>query len=148
MLPAHDVSRVHPLSCLSLSQREAIPSPRQVQRLLGKSDGRGNLPRLHPIRPVTVIRRVRLWCCSTSPSQIPAFFPASAPWCAPFLDSCLSSARNAHRESPLPPAMLASPSFHDVFEMFPHLVAESLRCDYFATILRLFCCRGKIEMSY
>src|ERR1035437_1165417 len=126
MLPAHDVSGVHPLSCLSLSQREAIPSPGQVQRLLGKSHGSGNLPRLHPIRPVTVIRRVRLWYCSTPPSQIPAFFPASAPWCAPFLGSCLSSARNAHRESPLPPAMLASPSFHYVLRIFTHSVAESL----------------------
>src|ERR1035437_3579013 len=56
MLLAHDVSGVHPLSCLSLSQREAIPSPGQIQRILGKSDGRGNLPGLHPIRPITVIR--------------------------------------------------------------------------------------------
>jgi hypothetical protein len=55
------------------------------------------------------------------------FFPASPPWCTPFLDSCLSSARNAHRESPLLPAMLASPTFHYVLRMFPHLIAESLR---------------------
>src|ERR1035437_3630659 len=61
MLPAHDLPRVHSLSCLSLSQREAIPSPGQVRRLLGKSHGRGNLPGLHSIRPVTEIRHVRLW---------------------------------------------------------------------------------------
>jgi transposase len=48
------------------------------------------------------------------------------PWCAQFLDSCLSQARNAHRESPRAPAMLASPSFHDVLKMSPHSVAESL----------------------
>src|SRR5438876_9618301 len=76
MLPAHDVSGVHPLSCLSLSEREAIPSPGQVQSLLGQSDGRGNLPGLHPIGPVTMNRTVRLSNCLAS--QIPAFLPAYA----------------------------------------------------------------------
>src|SRR5664279_2434279 len=72
MLPAHDVSGLHPLSCFSLSQREAIPSPGKIQRILGESDGRGNLPGLHPIRLVTVIRPLRLSNCSASPIPAPA----------------------------------------------------------------------------
>src|ERR1035438_5462364 len=92
MLPAHDVSGVHPLSCLSLSQRKAVPSPRQVQRLLGQSDGSGNLPGLHPFGSVTLINP------SASPTARPLKFQSSfrhypgAVVC-PLPESCLSRSK-------------------------------------------------------
>src|SRR5258708_34039590 len=103
MFPAHDVSGVHPLSCLSLSQREAITSPGQVQRFLDKGDGRGNLPGLHPIRTVTVIRAARLW--TRSACQTPAFFPPPAASRGVPVSSLLASLppQKAHLESPVVP---------------------------------------------
>src|ERR1035437_398904 len=122
MLPAHDVSGLHPLSCFSLSQREAIPSPRQIQRILGESDGCGNLPGLHPIRPVTVIRPSAFQLLGLSNSS------PGISRCRGVPNFCfgLSQARNAHHESPLPSAILASPSFHDILNTFAQSVAESL----------------------
>src|ERR1039458_2319759 len=126
MLPPHDLSRIHPLSCLSLSQREAFPSSGQVRRLLGKSHGSGNLPTLHPIRPVPVIRRLRLLALLDFSLSNYSLRPASAPRCAPFLDPCLASDGNDHPEPPLPTQMPASPTFHYALRTISHLVAESL----------------------
>src|ERR1019366_1381256 len=75
--------------------------------------------------------------CHHDPPRLPLELPGLSissppsgmsrqPRCAQFPDSCLSQARNAHRESPLPPAMLASPSFHDILNMLAPLVPESL----------------------
>src|ERR1700677_5149571 len=91
MLPTHGLSRIHPLSCLSVSQREAVPSPRQVRKLLGKSYGNGNLSILHPARLVSLIRRAFPLLCSTASLrfQTPFTAPESAPWCVPSLRSSL-----------------------------------------------------------
>src|SRR5450759_2364423 len=122
MLPAHDVSGLHPLSCFSLSQREAIPSPGQIQRILGESDDRGNLPGLHPIRPVTVIRPSAFQLLGLSNSSPGISRCRGVP---NFLFLPLSGQKRSSRIS-LPYAILASPSFHDILNTFAQSVAESL----------------------
>src|SRR6266567_5705683 len=95
MFPAHDVSGLHPLSCLSLSQREAITSPGQVQRLLDKGDGRGNQTRTssHP-HCHRDSRRSPLDPLNLSNSSL---FPSTSrqPWCARFFTSRLSQGLNS-----------------------------------------------------
>src|SRR5260370_39040844 len=125
MLPAHDVSGIHPISCLSLSQRKAITPPGQVQRLLGKSDGRGNLPTLHPFGPVTLIHPSALPTARPLKFQ-PSFRHYAGAVVCSLPESCLAQATDAHRESPLPPTGLASLRLRDVLSTFSYLVAESL----------------------
>lgn len=104
------------------------PSLRQgkVQGLLGKGDGLGNLQRLHPIRSVALSRH----SSASRLAQSLKFQPASrhkpvAVVCL-ILHSCLITAKTTPGESRLPPALLASSSFHGVCKRFIHLVTESL----------------------
>jgi hypothetical protein len=127
-------SRIHPLSSLSASQRqrEAIPSHRQMQRLLGKNYGSRNLSILHPPRPISLIRRHSPLLCSTaSPLRFQIHFPVSAPepwWCAPSLRSSPHPARNDHREPPPQIAIISPQAFHWVLRIISCLIMESLKC--------------------
>jgi hypothetical protein len=58
-------------TCLSVSQREAIPSQRQVQRLLGENHGTRNLPIANPTLPISLIRRHPPFVLNRFPPQIP-----------------------------------------------------------------------------
>ncbi len=126
MLPAHDLSRIHPHSCLSLSQRETSPSSWQVQRFPGKSHGRGNLPILHFNHPVWAIRRIR----PLGVAQPVAVKFASFSHPGLGVSHCSVSAslrpKNNHHDSPLPAQTRPSPRLHSGFVTISHAVQESL----------------------